>query len=147
MSTAIEPPARPPQKSMTKAERRELQEKQRAAKLAQKQQQQGQSAPSPAKSKQPASSKKQDVSKSSQSAPVPSKDTTKDQTGDSGSDRNGLQIFSHFSQPKPIGQGVKGVIHPAIIRLGLHFAEFKICGANARCIATLTTFKQVFILS
>lgn len=55
---------------------------------------------------------------------------------------HGLRIFSHFGQPKPTAQ-VKGDIHPAIIRLGLLFSEFKICGANARCIATLTAFKQV----
>jgi len=40
----------------------------------------------------------------------------------------------------------KGDIHPAIVRLGLQFAEFKISGANARCIATLTAFKTVCIL-
>ncbi|KDR79202.1 hypothetical protein GALMADRAFT_243105 [Galerina marginata CBS 339.88] len=56
---------------------------------------------------------------------------------------HGLRIFSHFGQPKPVGHSVKGNIHPAIIRLGLLFSEFKICGANPRCIAMLTAFKQV----
>jgi len=55
---------------------------------------------------------------------------------------HGLRIFSHFGQPKPVAQ-VKGDIHPTIIRLGLLFSEFKVSGANARCIATLTAFKQV----
>lgn len=53
----------------------------------------------------------------------------------------GLRIFSHFGLPKPINHVVKGDIHPAIIQLGLQFSEFKISGANARCIATLTAFK------
>ena len=34
-------------------------------------------------------------------------------------------------------------IHPAVIVIGLQFSDFKICGANARCIATLTAFKKV----
>ncbi|KAF9008769.1 hypothetical protein BDQ17DRAFT_1236646 [Cyathus striatus] len=55
----------------------------------------------------------------------------------------GLKIFSHFGLPKPVGHTVKGDIHPAIIRLGLLFSEFRICGANARAIATLTAFKKV----
>jgi translation initiation factor eIF-2B subunit delta len=54
----------------------------------------------------------------------------------------GLRIVSHFGQHKSIGH-TKGDIHPAIIRLGLLFSEFRICGANARCIATLTAFKKV----
>lgn len=53
-----------------------------------------------------------------------------------------LRIFTHFGLPKPVSH-VKGDIHPAILRLGLLFSEFKICGANARCIATLTAFKSV----
>ena len=57
----------------------------------------------------------------------------------------GLRIFSHFGLPKPVSHVVKGDIHPAIIRLGLQFSEFKISGANARCIATLTAFKTVRI--
>ncbi|TRM68435.1 hypothetical protein BD626DRAFT_395712 [Schizophyllum amplum] len=55
----------------------------------------------------------------------------------------GLRIFSHFGLPKSPGHQIKGDIHPAIIRLGLLFSEFKISGANARCIATLTAFKAV----
>lgn len=38
-------------------------------------------------------------------------------------------------------QGI--MIHPAIQRLALQFSEFKITGANARCIATLTALKSV----
>jgi translation initiation factor eIF-2B subunit delta len=55
----------------------------------------------------------------------------------------GLRIFSHFGLPKPVSIAVKGDIHPTIVRLGLQFSEFKISGANARCIATLTAFKIV----
>ncbi|KAI9101061.1 hypothetical protein DFS34DRAFT_578498 [Phlyctochytrium arcticum] len=34
-------------------------------------------------------------------------------------------------------------IHPAVLTLGLRFAEFKIAGGNARCMAMLQTFKKV----
>lgn len=34
-------------------------------------------------------------------------------------------------------------MHPAIAVLALKYAEFKIVGANARCIAMLEAFKEV----
>ena len=61
------------------------------------------------------------------------------------SQARGLLIFSHFGLPKPVS-AAKGDIHPAIARLALQFSAFKITGANARCIATLTAFKTVRIL-
>jgi translation initiation factor eIF-2B subunit delta len=54
-----------------------------------------------------------------------------------------LRIFSHFGARGHLGQKIKGEIHPSIIRLGHLFAEYKITGANARCIAALTAFKTV----
>jgi len=162
----------PSQKSMTKAERRELQEKQRAAKAALKQQlpqQQGKtSQPAQAKSSQtPQAKKETQQSKQPQQtgggsvktkAPTTPrrksflaesswKGALKDGNGVATEDpaimqSHGLRIFSHFGQPKPVVQ-VKGDIHPSIIRLGLLFSEFKVVGANARCITTLTAFKQV----
>ncbi|CCO26507.1 putative translation initiation factor eIF-2B subunit delta AltName: Full=eIF-2B GDP-GTP exchange factor subunit delta [Rhizoctonia solani AG-1 IB] len=54
-----------------------------------------------------------------------------------------LRIFSHFGARGHLGQKIKGEIHPSIIRLGLLFAEYKITGANARCISALTAFKSV----
>jgi hypothetical protein len=58
----------------------------------------------------------------------------------------GLHIFSHFGIPKQVSHVVVGNVHPAIIKLGVQFSSFKICGANARCIATLTAFKSVRML-
>lgn len=161
---------KPSQKSMSKAERRELQEKQRAAKAALKDQPGG-SKPQGAK---PGSSAQGKVPKE-QSGTTPGR-TPQTATGSGPSRSNvpptphrtgfltetsrrsaakdanaadevsnkshGLRIFTHFGQPKPVS-AVKGEIHPAIIKLGLLFSDFKICGANARCIATLTAFKQV----
>ena len=148
---------RPAQKNMTKAERRELQEKQRAAKSASKQQQQQQqqgkqmqqtpseSATGQSRTKSSSMSHKKtfsvDPAASKQHAfTVGSGVAGEEAPGKSLS--HGLRIFSHFGQPKSAGH-TKGDIHPAIIRLGLLFSEFRICGANARCIATLTAFKKV----
>ncbi|KAK7060261.1 hypothetical protein VNI00_001026 [Paramarasmius palmivorus] len=149
------PSSQPSQKSMTKAERRELQEKQRAAKAMQKQQQQGggggqqqkkaeaKASPKPpaAKSPAPKSQTSGGRPRSESSAATAAQDAASDST------RRGLRIFTHFGLPKLPGgvHHIKGsdIIHPAVLRLGLMFSEFKICGANARCIATLTAFKTV----
>lgn len=160
------PTNQPSQKSMTKAERRELQEKQRAAKLLLKQQGPGGGAPAaPAANKAKAAPK---VAASPVQKKFPGADTgsakVHSQARDAGgaaqstsqgnrgavaedggvrSGSRGLQIFSHFGLPKTSGHTLKGDIHPAIVRLALLFSEFRICGANARCIATLTAFKMV----
>jgi translation initiation factor eIF-2B subunit delta len=55
-----------------------------------------------------------------------------------------VALFSHLEIPKELNTSLAPKeIHPAVLVLGLQFAEFKICGANARCIATLTAFKKV----
>ncbi|KAG5644590.1 hypothetical protein DXG03_008164 [Asterophora parasitica] len=144
----------PSQKSMTKAERRELQERQRAAKLAQKSAAPTSNAgkdtaPKPPKTPTTPSQKKSgDASGSGAAKAALAKDAATNAAAaaeDLGvkSLSRGLRIFSHFGLPKPLGHSIKGDIHPAIIRLGLLFSEFRICGANARCIATLTAFKTV----
>ena len=157
MSSPSHPPphSNPPpksQKQMTKAERREQQEAQRAAKAAAK---------ATAVQPKPGPSHKQNGSISGKGTSAPSAGTpkksgkepaTKPGKGEpkealhSSSQLDetprGLRIFSHFGAPKPPAI-TKGDIHPAVIRLGLQFAEFKITGANARCIAMLTAFKTV----
>jgi len=148
------PHGRPAQKNMTKAERRELQEKQRAAKFASKPQQQGKqpqqlqqsgSATGQPKTKPPPTPQKKSFGIDAKQHASTSRDVGSGVTGEEATGKplsHGLRIFSHFGQPKPIAH-TKGDIHPAIIRLGLLFSEFRICGANARCIATLTAFKKV----
>jgi len=140
--TSSKPQGQPSQKSMTKAERRELQEKQRAEKAALKAQQQqsggGQSKQSKSSGQ---SQKKPQAGETSKVVSSTTADTINDATGEKTVSRS-LRIFTHFGLPKPVSH-VKGDIHPAILRLGLLFSEFKICGANARCIATLTAFKSV----
>ena len=62
-------------------------------------------------------------------------------------------LFSHLPQHKKISTQALGVgfaptekIHPAIIQLGLKYANGVITGSNARCVAMLTAFKDVSIL-
>ncbi|KAF5320774.1 hypothetical protein D9619_001019 [Psilocybe cf. subviscida] len=167
---APKPVGQPSQKSMTKAERRELQEKQRAAKAAAKQQApqgqgKGQQANAPKQQQQgggghargasisqpkpPATPMKKGFADPAAGGKYASASKDAGAAGAAGEDpstkkvSHGLRIFAHFGQPKPVGHTVKGDIHPAIVRLGLLFSDFKICGSNARCIAMLTAFKQV----
>ncbi len=152
--------AQKPQKQMTKAERRELQERQRAAKAAQAG---GPTAKQPQPTA-PASSHPKKGGKGSEgsvqgkgslaagpSGP-PNKSTKESKAAaaaaaeEAAGRSRGLRIFSHFALQKPVVHVAKGDVHPAIVRLGLMFAEFKISGANARSIATLSVFKRVRLL-
>ena len=60
-----------------------------------------------------------------------------------------LQPFLHLDLPKPassLSHSAKlstANIHPSILRLALQYSEFKVVGANARCIAMLEAFKDV----
>ena len=155
---------------MTKAERRELQEKQRAAKEAAK------ASGSIGQTKKPVSKQPEgggEKSSGKQSGKQTSGPGTQPQSqhqrrgsrvsgvggeiprlgggpgGNIASDLasrsvnpRGVRIFSHFGLQQKSGTG-KGLIHPAIVRLGLLFSDFQITGANARCLATLIAFKHV----
>ncbi|EGU13533.1 Translation initiation factor eIF2B delta subunit [Rhodotorula toruloides ATCC 204091] len=75
--------------------------------------------------------------------------------GDSASQAGGpshadtLQPFLHLDLPLPsssLSHSSKlntANIHPSILRLALEYSEFKIVGANARCIAMLEAFKDI----
>ncbi|KAH8102815.1 eukaryotic translation initiation factor 2B delta subunit [Phellopilus nigrolimitatus] len=151
---------------MTKAERRELQERQRAAKAAAAAT--GEKAPAKGKGSRPVSM--QGGPSSAQGTPrrltvsgsvdspargafattTPqrgardARESTYTGDGDASAHTRGLRIFSHFGGLPKAPSSVKGDIHPAIVRLGLQFSGFKITGANARCIATLSAFKNYY---
>ncbi|KAI0047310.1 eukaryotic translation initiation factor 2B delta subunit [Auriscalpium vulgare] len=138
---------------MTKAERRELQERQRAAKATGKT-----AAPPPPVNAKPGASRPSQPPTPASPAPkrgsqargtAPAGATTgkgakdaKSVAEDAVVRSRGLRIFSHFALQRTVAHA-KGDVHPAIVHLGLMFAEFKVSGANARCIATLSVFKQV----
>ncbi|GAA6034322.1 hypothetical protein JCM8097_002667 [Rhodosporidiobolus ruineniae] len=60
-----------------------------------------------------------------------------------------LQPFLHLDLPAPsssLSHSAKSStanIHPSILRLALQYSEFKVVGANARCIAMLEAFKDI----
>jgi translation initiation factor eIF-2B subunit delta len=150
------------QKQMTKAERREIQERQRAAKATKAATTGPQTGGTTTKSPRSAAPTPPNQKKSGRGSesPVqargflaagpsaPSGKSTKESKAAAAAEEaagrsRGLRIFSHFAFQKPVVHLTKGDVHPAIVRLGLMFAGFKICGANARCIATLSVFKRV----
>ena len=152
--------AQKPQKQMTKAERREMQERQRAAKAVKAAATGPQPGGSQAKPTHPTPSASSHPKKTGKESPVqtrgslvaglsglPNKSAKESKAAAAAEEAagrsRGLRIFSHFALQKSAGHAPKGDVHPAIVRLGLMFAEFKICGANARCIATLSVFERV----
>ena len=137
------------QKQMTKAERRELQEKQRAAKAAAKA---DGTALAKGAAKKDGAGKKEGGGRreaarregaSTPSGPSTVKEKAAAATVAQDPGARGLRIFSHFALQRPTPSTAKGDVHPAIVRLGLLFSSFRISGANARCIATLSAFKDV----
>lgn len=136
----------PISKAEQSRQRRAIQEQQRAAKAQAAATAKATGAPPPKSGAKGAAAPSTPKKGSAAGASKPAKDSkeTAGATADDGAEMSrGLRIFSHFGLPKPVGHVVKGDIHPAIVRLALQFSEFKISGANARCIATLTAFKTV----
>lgn len=133
------------QKDMTKAERRELQEKQRKAKLLAKQKPTGHSpSPTPNSAIIPSTpsnttttvkAKPKDVQNLEQIKeilPIPNYfiDSSKHPT-----------LFSHLFEKKLNFK--LNDLHPKVVELGENFFHFKIFGATRRCIEMLKTFIQV----
>ncbi|KAG0306946.1 hypothetical protein BGZ98_001424 [Dissophora globulifera] len=144
-------PSAPSQKSMTKAERRELQEKQKAEKAARV------SAGLPASGKkaaqivsQPNSGFSPNPSKSlatsfpgveAEKAIAAAESTSQAKRRERLTKEIGL--FAHLDPPKFANTAsAPKDLHPAVVNVGLQMAQFKICGANARCVATLNAFRK-----
>lgn len=146
-------PSAPSQKSMTKAERRELQEKQKAEKAARLQ------AGLPASGKkaaqvlaQPNSGFSPNPTKSLASS-FPGVEAEKaiaaaaestSQTKKREKLTKEIGLFAHLDPPKFANTAsAHKDLHPAVVNVGLQMAQFKICGANARCVATMSAFRKV----
>ncbi|KAK3818308.1 MAG: hypothetical protein J3R72DRAFT_460195 [Linnemannia gamsii] len=144
-------PTAPSQKSMTKAERRELQEKQKAEKAARV------SAGLPASGKKaaqvlnpPNSGFSPNPSKSLATS-FPGAEAEKaiaaaESTGQTKRREKltkEIGLFAHLDPPKFANTALAPKdLHPAVVHAGLQMAQFKICGANARCVATLNAFRK-----
>ncbi|KAJ2997463.1 Eukaryotic translation initiation factor 2B, subunit 4 delta, 67kDa [Globomyces sp. JEL0801] len=143
----IVPPAsqKPNPKTMTKAERRELQEQQRAEKAARI------AAGLPAKQHPP----KQKLKSSSppkvhhDHSSKPNSTTIKKQMKKVQADnagKNVLPLFSHLTQfdldYTLLNEKYQGAIHPIIMELGVQYREHSIIGGTARCLAMLLAFQK-----
>lgn len=133
-------PAENAPKTLSKAERRAIQEAQRAAK-AQKQQ----TAQNKGVTKEAPKSVIVPVSKEKAKSPVPITvlKSTKMQL------LHKVKLFNHLYTEKcffdtPVNTET---IHPEIVRLGVQYSHGVIVGANARCIAFLNAMKEVSPLS
>ncbi|KAI7830565.1 hypothetical protein BC939DRAFT_483021 [Gamsiella multidivaricata] len=136
---------------MTKAERRELQERQKAEKAARV------SAGLPASGKKAAQAAAQPNSGFS---PNPSKSLATSfpgaeaemaiaaaestaQTKRREKLTKEIGLFAHLDPPKFANTAsAPKDLHPAVVNVGLQMAQFKICGANARCVATMNAFRK-----
>ncbi|KAL9046985.1 MAG: hypothetical protein Q9214_000323 [Letrouitia sp. 1 TL-2023] len=56
-----------------------------------------------------------------------------------------VQLFAHlYGNPRRTTiAGTSKDVHPAVLSLGLQMSSYTVCGSNARCVATLITFKRV----
>eukprot|EP01094_Clydonella_sp_ATCC50884_P020925 TRINITY_DN4471_c0_g1_i1.p1 TRINITY_DN4471_c0_g1~~TRINITY_DN4471_c0_g1_i1.p1 ORF type:complete len:510 (+),score=160.58 TRINITY_DN4471_c0_g1_i1:176-1531(+) len=122
----------PAKKPKTKAERRALQEAQRAAKAA------AQGQKMPAVSQQRPKGGKSRGHEAVVSSALGSKATARSQ----------LNLFSHLDQYEKgsslsLSIGVTSDIHPAVHRLGLKYANGSIVGSNARAVALMHALKHV----
>ncbi|KAJ3087508.1 Eukaryotic translation initiation factor 2B, subunit 4 delta, 67kDa [Quaeritorhiza haematococci] len=154
-------PAKKSQKQMTKAERRELQERQRAEKAARAAQ--GGAGKTGAGAKQKSGGSGAGPSSSVSGSTLSINAVNQSASGASGAagganassqearrapPSKSVSLFSHLTQHEResnqlLEAKAQGLIHPAVLSLGLKFSQFVITGGNARCIAMLTVFKKV----
>jgi len=137
--------SKPSMKELNKAERRAIQEKQRADKAALK------GSPAPSSSSKPGS-KSATTAKTPTHPPHASRPTRSNSAAkkiDPIIDfPHSLQLFLHLEPPvttHTLNASHKSnpALHHSILRVAQLFAQFKIVGSNARCMAMLEAFKQV----
>ncbi|XP_001976398.3 translation initiation factor eIF-2B subunit delta isoform X1 [Drosophila erecta] len=125
--------------ALSKAERRALQEAQRAAK-AQGQTKKAQPAGKTPPTAVPKESKRESVSPTKAAViSYPSKCPASTANGDCR-----VKLFNHLVCAKEDSQFINDpLVHPSIARLGVQYARRTVVGSNARCIAFLHALRQV----
>ncbi|CAM9931032.1 unnamed protein product [Ectocarpus fasciculatus] len=129
-----------PKPKLTKAERREIQERQRAAKASARTGEQAAGTPGSS------GGKHGQASSVSPSLPGSGHTSTgqKRAAGQQGALANNVHMFSHLEQNRGVLPSTsKGDIHPAILALGRKYSSGEVTGATARAVAMLMAFKQV----
>ncbi|KAF6017654.1 EIF2B4 [Bugula neritina] len=127
------PPPDGEKKKLSKAERRELQEAQRKAKLEKKLE----------ATSQPSISSKDSIEKAVTNEITKKSTKTKSSKAHLSSKDNTVHLFSHLPSFKGSLPKTKSYIHPAISQIGLQYATGVVCGGNARAVALLCALKQV----
>lgn len=158
----------PPRKQMTKAERRELQERQRAEKAAKQAAAGGVGGSNnpPAKQSKPntlasnltgSESTLSNLARQSSTSKITGtvssagkKQYKKAQIPDPNEDGKVVSLFAHLAQfDSEVNlareRSAKGTIHPIVIQLGIQYSEHMITGGNARCLALMLAFKKVIM--
>ncbi|KAI8849439.1 hypothetical protein BC829DRAFT_443048 [Chytridium lagenaria] len=143
-------------KEMTKAERREYQERQRAEKKARAGAPPGASGPNDRPASHPVTTPTAPGLPTAPSTPhlqVNAKHRSnqpkeKQLIAPQKSDHRPVPLLSHLTQYERENTTLaewrsQNQVHPAIINLGLQFSDHIICGGNARCLAMLLAFKKV----
>lgn len=126
-------------KELTKAERRAIQEAQRAAKAkALEDKKSAATAQKPQKSQET-------VKKSTAQAPVkPQHQSTHHTKSSVQSTTHKVKLFKHLYLEKPdLNMKVNSDLHPSIVQLGFQYATNSVVGSNARCYAFLQTMIHV----
>ncbi|KAK4515357.1 uncharacterized protein ATC70_010302 [Mucor velutinosus] len=115
-------------KQSTKAERRALQEKQRAEKQ---------------KRVSTANASTSAPSNADKKPPINNPTRPKSTALAAKSDQQRKSILNHLELPKKPDTDKNKDLHPTVLSLALLFSQYKIAGSSARCVAVLETFSQV----
>ncbi|XP_058055023.1 translation initiation factor eIF-2B subunit delta [Anopheles bellator] len=135
--------AKPPKKTLTKAERRAIQEAQRAAKLGTQQTKKLEAVLPPVVTRTQEDYAKKLSSKSGIAKSVVRKNITS--VGVAPPRKHIVNLFNHLHQPKMAAAEVinSPTIHPVVTKLGVRYAGGTVAGSKARCLALLNVVKQL----
>lgn len=137
----------PPKPKLSKAERRALQEQQRAAKSALQGDQGGSKSAnteqSPAISKAKQSQQQQHSQSSDMSKTATTRSSASGLVSHLKAHQNPEQLFETGATLKASIDGDTALLHPAVLETGYRFATGQIRGGNARCRAMLQTFAAI----
>lgn len=136
-------------KAELRAERRALQEAQRAAKQVKKDESKGGKASNVPASTSVGTKPSSHGVEPKKPTEVPNDKTVVTKVPDKVKSMTlmNVKLFSHlpaYERKISVIQAAKEGIHPAIVRLGLQYAEGIVCGSNARCTALIHAFLEVF---
>ncbi|XP_052871948.1 translation initiation factor eIF-2B subunit delta [Anopheles cruzii] len=135
--------AKPPKKTLSKAERRAIQEAQRAAKFGTQQTKKLEAIKPPVATRTQEDCAKKLSSTSGIAKPVVRKIVPS--VGVAPPRKHIVNLFNHLHQPKMAAAEVinSPTIHPVVTKLGIRYGGGTVAGSKARCLALLNVVKQL----